>query len=483
MKTFLCLSLLVGLSTIVLADQAADLKAGLVSANRSFLSVSNGAVVVHVNENPDENGGRFTIGTAAGQYLLYGHGYDPGTSWVKLSVDGVESALGIPEAPYVSGDGIVTRWTLGDIRLVQTLTPVLVGGQGTVRIEFDVENLGGVAHDVGVLLQMDTMVNGNDAAPISTSAGYAAIETCFTGLDVPNSWQAFEEGPNQDPSLLVGCGILNGFGATLPDRFAVGRWSWFYGAGFGYECEPVGYGDSAVLLWWSALNLAPAATDHFQTYYGTCVEYTQPGDLSLSLTGSQGLSCDNGEINPNPFDVNLLVTNTGAQPCYAVMANVTTNAGLTGGGLLPVGDLYPGQTIQVGFFLSALDEFCGGYGYFNIDVFSETCPTNNISRELSIPCCEVVGAEDLPVAYGLGANYPNPFNPATTLSFSMAETGQATLSVHNLAGETVATLWNGLAQRGTHEVVFDAAALPSGLYLYTLTSAQGVQTRKMVLAK
>ncbi len=109
MKTFLCLSLLVGLSTIVLADQAADLKAGLVSANRSFLSVSNGAVVVHVNETPDENGGRFTIGTAAGQYLLYGHGYDPGTSWVKLSVDGVESALGIPEAPYVSGDGIVTR--------------------------------------------------------------------------------------------------------------------------------------------------------------------------------------------------------------------------------------------------------------------------------------------------------------------------------------------------------------------------------------
>jgi hypothetical protein len=485
MKNALLISVLLGGTALAQADAVSDWKAANfpADAGRSFLSVSNGAVEVHVNENMDESGGRFTIGTAAGEYLLYGHGWDPGTSWVKLSVDGVAIPMGIPLATYISGNSIVTHWPLGDILLSQTLTPVLVDGEGTVRIEYDVENLGSVAHDVGVLLQMDTMVDQNDAAPISTSAGYAAIETCFDGVDVPNSWQAFEEGPNQDPSLLVGCGILNGFGATLPDRFAVGRWSWFYSADFNYVCEPVGYGDSAVLLWWSAEALAPGATDHFQTYYGTCTQVAVPGELSLSLTGTQALSCENGEINPNPFDVNLLVTNTGAQPCYAVMANVTTNAGLAGGGLLPVGDLYPGQTVQVGLFLTALDEYCGGYGAFSIEVFSQTCPSNNISRELYIPCCEVVSADDQPVAYGLGANYPNPFNPATTISFSMAETGQASLSVHNLTGETVATLWNGLAQRGTHEVVFDASALPSGLYLYTLTSAQGVQTRKMVLAK
>jgi hypothetical protein len=86
-------------------------------------------------------------------------------------------------------------------------------------------------------------------------------------------------------------------------------------------------------------------------------------------------------------------------------------------------------------------------------------------------------------AFQLGEAYPNPFNPATTLSFTMAETGPATLTVHNLAGVEVARPFSGLAQRGDHELAFDASALPSGIYLYTLSTEAGVQSRKMILAK
>jgi|GEM_PF-1968457 len=94
-----------------------------------------------------------------------------------------------------------------------------------------------------------------------------------------------------------------------------------------------------------------------------------------------------------------------------------------------------------------------------------------------------VDAPEEAQAFHLGDAYPNPFNPATTLSFTMAETGAATLTVYNLAGVEVARPWQGLAERGDHEVSFNGAALPSGLYLYTLSTEQGTQTRKMVLAK
>ncbi len=94
-----------------------------------------------------------------------------------------------------------------------------------------------------------------------------------------------------------------------------------------------------------------------------------------------------------------------------------------------------------------------------------------------------VDAPESAQAFQLGEAYPNPFNPVTTLSFTMAETGPATLAVHNLAGVEVARPFSGMAERGSHELTFDASALPSGIYLYTLSTESGVQTRKMILTK
>ena len=477
MKQLLCLSLVLCGTVAALATDSQALKASLdgQEASRSLLSTSNGQITVNVTDAASSWPGRFTIGTAAGERLLYGHGVsDPQTSYIRIRVDGVVYGPGVgisgaydvailPSAgPALVGNSIVTSWLAGGVTLTQTLTPTIVGGQGTARIEYDVvsDNL---AHDVTLLLEMDTQVDANDAAPISTSAGYTAVETCFEAGFVPNIWQAFESAPDQGPDFLVGCGILNGFGATLPDRFAVGRWSAFYSAPFNHVCSGTSYGDSGVLLWWETGILEPGASAHYQTYYGTCDVQTQPGNLSLSLGGNTELSCENGQLTPNPFDVNLLVTNTGGDRCLDVQAVIFPGAGLTGGAPVNLGDLEANEVGAAGFQLTAEGTVCGTWLTYLIEVTSATCPPNFIVGEVYVPCCEEVGADERPMAHGLGANYPNPFNPATTISFQMAETGQATLSVHNLAGETVATLWNGLAERGTHEVVFDASALPSGL--------------------
>jgi hypothetical protein len=93
------------------------------------------------------------------------------------------------------------------------------------------------------------------------------------------------------------------------------------------------------------------------------------------------------------------------------------------------------------------------------------------------------GAEDQPVSFELGDAFPNPFNPSTTINFSLAETADASLKVYNMAGAEVASLVSGLTAAGQHSVTFDAASLTSGVYFYTLEVAGLTQTRKMVLVK
>ncbi|MFA7331130.1 MAG: T9SS type A sorting domain-containing protein [Candidatus Delongbacteria bacterium] len=95
-----------------------------------------------------------------------------------------------------------------------------------------------------------------------------------------------------------------------------------------------------------------------------------------------------------------------------------------------------------------------------------------------------VAATEGPAGFGLGEAVPNPFNPTTTLSYSVPETEVVTLKVYNTQGQLVRTLVNGLVERGEHKVVFDAAELASGVYVSTLTSAtRSAAARKLLLVK
>jgi len=102
-----------------------------------------------------------------------------------------------------------------------------------------------------------------------------------------------------------------------------------------------------------------------------------------------------------------------------------------------------------------------------------------------VGCCapEVVEADERPVAFALLGNVPNPFNPVTTLRFQLAETASVRLSVVDLAGREVALLSQGLRSRGEHQVVFDASALPSGVYLARLLAGGRTEMHKMMLVK
>ena len=85
--------------------------------------------------------------------------------------------------------------------------------------------------------------------------------------------------------------------------------------------------------------------------------------------------------------------------------------------------------------------------------------------------------------YALHQNYPNPFNPTTTLSFDLMESGFASLKVYNLMGQEVVTVVSGIMERGRHVAVFDAADLPSGIYIYRLEASDFMEQKKMMLMK
>jgi hypothetical protein len=81
--------------------------------------------------------------------------------------------------------------------------------------------------------------------------------------------------------------------------------------------------------------------------------------------------------------------------------------------------------------------------------------------------------------FKLSKNYPNPFNPQTTIEFTLLETVPVKLQVYNVLGQNVATLANGTLTAGMHRINFNASALPSGLYFYELRVGNQSQIQKM----
>ena len=88
-----------------------------------------------------------------------------------------------------------------------------------------------------------------------------------------------------------------------------------------------------------------------------------------------------------------------------------------------------------------------------------------------------------PNKYDLAQNFPNPFNPATSIRYSIPQASVVTLKVYDILGNEVANLVNEEKDQGVYTVTFNAGGLSSGIYFYTLRADGFVQTKKMLLIK
>lgn len=96
---------------------------------------------------------------------------------------------------------------------------------------------------------------------------------------------------------------------------------------------------------------------------------------------------------------------------------------------------------------------------------------------------DVVKEESIPVNYALFHNYPNPFNPSTTIRFQLPVSNHVTLKVFDNLGKEVATLVNEKKSAGNYEVNFNSSKISSGVYFYRLTAGSFSILKKMILLR
>ncbi|MDZ7694205.1 MAG: T9SS type A sorting domain-containing protein [Balneolaceae bacterium] len=92
-------------------------------------------------------------------------------------------------------------------------------------------------------------------------------------------------------------------------------------------------------------------------------------------------------------------------------------------------------------------------------------------------------SSEIPESVKLNPNYPNPFNPSTTITFELIEQAHVELNVYTIVGQKVATLVDGVREMGEHQESWNAADMPSGIYIAQLEVQGKVYIRKMTLIK
>ncbi len=118
-----------------------------------------------------------------------------------------------------------------------------------------------------------------------------------------------------------------------------------------------------------------------------------------------------------------------------------------------------------------------GYSLYEFQAFA---PVDTIAPKIGVE--EYVTNEKVN-SYQLENNYPNPFNPATKITYNLPKSSIVTLKVYDILGKEVITLVKETQSAGKHIVEFNGSNLPSGVYFYMLRTDDFTQVKKMVLLK
>lgn len=225
-------------------------------------------------------------------------------------------------------------------------------------------------------------------------------------------------------------------------------------------------------------------------------------NVTITPTGSTVVPNTGGSI---PFNVS--VVNGGPMVPYAVWARVKNPDGsYTAPTIGPVTINTPiGQTITRSRVQNVPSGWASG-NYYEILYANLTYSYPVIDADSFMFTKQVVGANGpivmdatcggelfpgevpvsspvTPASYAVASAFPNPFNPTTTIHFTLPEASRVTLNVYDMNGRLVSTLINGMREAGAQQATFDGSNLSSGVYMYTLNTGANLITGKMALVK
>ncbi len=129
-------------------------------------------------------------------------------------------------------------------------------------------------------------------------------------------------------------------------------------------------------------------------------------------------------------------------------------------------------------------------GAFSPDMLqiSEASVVNSNMLVDNLVVSNPTAVNDVPVDFALNQNFPNPFNPTTTISFNIPKNGNVNLKIYNVAGQCVRTLVSGYQSAGNYSVVWDAtdmngSAVSAGVYFYVIEASGYHATKRMMFIK
>jgi hypothetical protein len=219
-------------------------------------------------------------------------------------------------------------------------------------------------------------------------------------------------------------------------------------------------------------NIAPVNFDWVSAASDTIkISQTNVGD-TYELKWSESKDVDIDTIDY------LLYAQIGVYPAEEVYDTTSTSVQITYEEFLEnVFEETPGNGVTVKFSVSATDG-------------KDTVKVSGDDRVVYVNRYEYLSTETegIPINFALHENYPNPFNPTTTLRFDLPDISDVTLTIYNMLGQRVRTFNMNDTSAGYHSIKWDATndygdPVGAGVYLYQLRANQFVKTRKMVLLK
>jgi len=195
-------------------------------------------------------------------------------------------------------------------------------------------------------------------------------------------------------------------------------------------------------------------------------------EIVVDPTGAINVVYNDSRNNANAIEIYLSRSTNGGDNWvdYKISDHSFIPNGNLGGGLGNQGDNI-GMTYANGKLWPVwMDNSTGAYQVWTAGIDINTIGIQTIST-------------DVPSSFSLSQNFPNPFNPTTTIKFNIPKAENVSLKIYDALGKEIALLVNESLNPGVYSADWNASGFASGVYFYSFIAADFVQTKKMVLVK
>lgn len=395
-------------------------------------------------DNPNDNDKKLLFGTSFG------------TSHTLINVDGESNQF-----DHISDSNMVfefdsankthlTSKKYNGIDIRQNYTFVKSNATGRydmLEIKYTLTNSDTVAHEAGVRIMIDTMLGDNDEAPFRVlNVGAVVTEKTFTGAEIPEYYQAFD---NFDNPSVVSFGTFDKTSSNKADYVQFISWvrsntsSWELGT-----IDGASIGDSSVTSVWNLKTLNPEETRTYKMYYGLG-RFVADTSSELKLAGYGDNTATINETNTGyePSTVTAYIKNAGENTLEnaTVTINATSEMNVAGEQTLNIGNLVPDEEKQVSWTVNFVPSEVEKTVNYSISAKADNADEKTVSLSTILPA--VTGDIATP-------DEPTTVAPTTVASTMVPETTpDATSATKPATKDTVVkTTNNNAVQTGSASV-------------------------------